>query len=227
MGVVPARIQVCRTWRPPDVCGVSGYSGTRPGRARHPSGRGVTTSPDHEKKLLRGRMRAARLAHCAGIDSAAIAVPGSFARLVEGRRVAGYVAMPGEADPVLLLQAAADAGATLLLPHIAQRGALMRFVALGEVATGPYGVAQPLVADDAEPPDVVLAPLVAFDDRLMRLGQGGGHYDRALAALPRTIVIGIAFAMQRVASLPIDPWDVPLSGVITEQGLSWRSGATA
>jgi 5-formyltetrahydrofolate cyclo-ligase len=65
----------------------------------------------------------------------------------------------------------------------------------------------------------VLVPLVAFDSRLMRLGQGAGHYDRALSLLGNAIAIGIAWSVQYAPSLITDPWDIPMDAVLTEK--SW------
>jgi 5-formyltetrahydrofolate cyclo-ligase len=66
-------------------------------------------------------------------------------------------------------------------------------------------------------PDLIFVPLTAFDDALNRLGQGGGHYDRYLAAHPSALRVGVAWAGQRVDRLPTQPWDIPLDAIITEQ----------
>lgn len=73
--------------------------------------------------------------------------------------------------------------------------------------------------------DVVLTPLVAFDGAGNRLGMGGGFYDRTFAYLGqrrrwrRPIILGVAHAFQEVEALPAQPWDVPLSGIVTEREL--------
>lgn len=72
--------------------------------------------------------------------------------------------------------------------------------------------------------DLVIMPLVAFDKNGHRLGTGGGYYDRTFAFLhskPKTkpLMIGVAFACQHAESLPHDPWDIILDGVITEEGV--------
>ena len=71
--------------------------------------------------------------------------------------------------------------------------------------------------------DLVLAPLVAFDDQGNRLGMGGGFYDRHFGNLPkclRPLLVGVAHEVQRADALPAAPWDVPLDGILTETG--WR-----
>ena len=89
--------------------------------------------------------------------------------------------------------------ATLTLPRVA--GDRLEFVAWrpGErVARGAFGIAEPVAGEvvDLADHDVVLVPVVAFDERCRRLGQGGGFYDRALAgsALPGTALPGSALS---------------------------------
>ena len=67
-------------------------------------------------------------------------------------------------------------------------------------------------------PDLILTPLLAFDDQGGRLGQGGGYYDRTFVAQPDTIRIGFAYAGQRVERLALEPHDIRLHGVLTESG---------
>ena len=63
----------------------------------------------------------------------------------------------------------------------------------------------------------VLVPGLAFSRDGHRIGYGGGFSDRFLATLPaETLTIGIAFDEQLVERVPIDPWDVPLTHVVTD-----------
>jgi len=69
-------------------------------------------------------------------------------------------------------------------------------------------------------PTVLLTPLLAFDRKGGRLGQGGGYYDRTLAALRfkgHVLAIGVAFAAQEVQNVPVDGLDAPLDAVVTER----------
>ncbi len=69
--------------------------------------------------------------------------------------------------------------------------------------------------------DLVLLPLVAFDEKGNRLGMGGGFYDATFAHLRdsnnRPSFVGLAFESQKSTNLPRDHWDLPLDGVCTEQ----------
>lgn len=141
-----------------------------------------------------------------------------------GSIVAGYVAKDSEASPGALLAEAYDRGCHIALPHVTTRLAPMRFLRWqpgNALVAGPFGLMQP--AADAEPlsPDVVLVPLLAFDSRLMRLGQGAGHYDRALSLLDHATAIGIAWSVQHAPTIASDPWDIPMDAVLTEK--SWIS----
>lgn len=92
-----------------------------------------------------------------------------------------------------------------------------------ELVTNHFGILEPkLKVKDVKPLaelDLILTPLVAFDDKGNRLGMGGGFYDRTLAAceqLPQAPrVIGLAHDCQQVESIPIESWDMPLSEIIT------------
>ena len=137
-----------------------------------------------------------------------------------GRTVAAYVALGSEADPFALLRAAHDAGCRTALPHVTSKASPMQFLSWspGEpLETGPFGLIQPLASNAAVAPDIVLAPLVAFDNRLARLGQGAGHYDRALSILSGVTVVGVAWSVQKTDFVPTDPWDIPLDYILTEK----------
>ncbi|WP_293395024.1 5-formyltetrahydrofolate cyclo-ligase [Phenylobacterium sp. RIFCSPHIGHO2_01_FULL_69_31] len=83
------------------------------------------------------------------------------------------------------------------------------------------GIPAPSAEAEAVLPDVVFAPLLAFDRRGGRLGQGGGHYDRTLEALRRVkpvFVIGLAYSGQELPEIPMEPHDQRLDAILTETG---------
>lgn len=65
--------------------------------------------------------------------------------------------------------------------------------------------------------DLILVPLLAFDDQLNRVGYGGGWYDKFLATQPQAASIGLAYETQRVERIVSEPHDIKLSRVITDQ----------
>ena len=151
----------------------------------------------------------------------------------EAETVALYIAVRGEIDTEPLLRAAWDSGKQVLLPLCSRNGnAHMRFVPCSgpdRLAPGAYGIPEPVCAEsvsaDCGEPDVIIVPGLAFDRKGVRLGQGGGFYDRYFAR-PETagaLRIGLAYAFQMVEKLPREPWDLPVDGVCTEQGMVWTA----
>lgn len=88
-----------------------------------------------------------------------------------------------------------------------------------------FGVPEPelLSVTDESNLDVVLLPLLAFDERGYRIGYGGGFYDRFLQRLSVRGVtpcrIGLSFLLQKVDAVPAESWDEPLDGVVHEHGI--------
>lgn len=63
--------------------------------------------------------------------------------------------------------------------------------------------------------DVLLLPLLAFDQRGHRLGFGAGYYDRYLTNNNKhPMLIGLAYPWQEVARVPNDPWDIALDDIV-------------
>lgn len=65
--------------------------------------------------------------------------------------------------------------------------------------------------------DVIIVPLLAFDERRSRLGLGGGWYDRFLSTQPHAVTIGLAHEVQKVSQVAVEPHDVALTHIVTEQ----------
>ena len=72
-------------------------------------------------------------------------------------------------------------------------------------------------------PQLMLVPCLGFGPRGVRLGYGGGFYDRTLAALaPRPVTVGVGYAHGHVPWLEPEPHDVPLDAILTEDGVFWQ-----
>lgn len=149
------------------------------------------------------------------------------------RRIGCYLANDGEMPLEPVIRHALDTGREVYLPVLADiaRGRL-RFCAYTTgtpMKTNRFGIPEPdaSASGDIDPAflDLVLTPLVAFDADGRRLGMGGGFYDRTFAYLHerrhwrQPPLIGVAYAFQETTDVPSDPWDVPLSGIITDRGL--------
>lgn len=170
-----------------------------------------------DKLALRARLRAARDRFAHG---AAMTVPRAFERRVRaGMVVSAYVPMGSEADPAPFVTVAREAGCIIALPHVTTLTAPMRFLrwdGATPLVPGRFGLSQPPADLREVRPDIILTPLLGFDSRGNRLGQGAGFYDRAFAAIPEAWRVGIAWSIQQVDALPLDSWDVPLHAIATE-----------
>jgi 5-formyltetrahydrofolate cyclo-ligase len=137
--------------------------------------------------------------------------------------VAGYWPIRDELDCRPLLTRLVDSGQPVCLP-VVEGDELPLQLRLWEEGAALYpagfGTLAPAETAPRSEPDYVLMPLLGFDAMGTRLGYGGGHYDRTLAALPRKPkLIGLAFASQEIDRIPRDEHDIPLDAVVTEIGV--------
>ncbi len=192
------------------------------------------TSPDHPqtstadaKAALRGQYLQRR---DAAADVAGLAAGGTAGRnllrdidLADAAVVSAYWPIRSELDPRPLMAELVERGHPCALPVIAGPDAPLEFRAWqpgDELNDGPFGTAQPKLDAPLIVPNVVIVPLVAFDELGHRLGYGGGYYDRTLAALRRTsavLAIGFAYAGQEVTALPVEAFDQKLDWIVTEK----------
>jgi 5-formyltetrahydrofolate cyclo-ligase len=179
------------------------------------------------KAELRTRLRKIRTDHAAALPDSVRALvfhrpPRPVLELVpDGATIGLYRADPGEAPASSYAKYFFEQGHPLALPRVTTLKAPMRF----HVHTDPFGESDlmPGVMGLMQPsgdlpelvPQVLFMPLLGFTARGERLGQGGGFYDRWLAAHPETIAIGMAWDEQEVPELPIEDHDMPLTAILT------------
>lgn len=176
------------------------------------------------KAELRRELRAVRQAFVTGLGDARAGLeqalgPCLLERLGDAGTVAFTRAVGFELDPAPALAVFAAAGYVTALPAIMPDEGRLAFHAWrpgDPLRSGPHGIAEP---DRPAPvhPHVVILPLLGFDRRGGRLGQGGGYYDRTLMLMPGTRRVGLAWSCQELKAVPADPWDVPLDAVLTER----------
>lgn len=136
-----------------------------------------------------------------------------------GATLAAYMPMRTEISPLAAMKAHAG---QVCVPVIQGKGVALKFAlwtAETPMIAGPFGARIPQEIIYVTP-DVLIVPLVAFDDDGNRLGYGGGFYDRTLQALRQSrpvVVIGLAFEAQRAEALPLEPTDQPLDFIVTEE----------
>ena len=160
----------------------------------------------------------ARAAAAAAIAARPFPIP-----VAPGAIVSGFMPMKSEINPVPLMKKLADEGARLALPVVAGRSnpLVMRVWNFGEpLGSGVWGIREPESEAEEVEPDVLLVPLLAFDRTGHRLGYGGGYYDLTIARLrarKAVIAVGVAYAAQEIADLPVTPRDAALDLVLTER----------
>lgn len=149
---------------------------------------------------------------------------------IRSRHIAFYLPNDGEIDPHPLLAAALACGKRCYLPVLKpgpeNRLWFVRYDLDTPLHRNRFGIPEPRAdyrrAIDATQLDLVLMPLVGFDEAGGRMGMGGGFYDRTFAyknqsASSKTYLLGLAHSCQRVGQLDVAPWDIPLAAIATEE----------
>ena len=180
------------------------------------------------KREWRARLLAARAELTPErLQSAAEALSGHvLARLGGLRRIAAYVPMGREPGSLRLLDMLRDGGTEVLLPVVVADGLdWARYAGAGELIAGALGTLAPagprLGSSALATADAVLVPALAVDHRGVRLGRGGGYYDRALSALPSDArLAALLHDGELVERLPADPWDTTVTSVV-EPTIGW------
>lgn len=188
-------------------------------------------APADAKHALRHNARAARRAFVATLSpEVRTEMETALAGIVRhvtapARQPASYAAQGAEIDPVAIEKAIGPhafprvSGDTLFF-HLAEWSAL---------TPGFGGIPEPSASAPLVTPDLLLVPLLAATRDGRRLGQGGGFYDRTLRRLRDhrpVVAIGLAWDVQLVDDLPVEPWDERLDFVATPTRLvdcaNWR-----
>ncbi len=96
----------------------------------------------------------------------------------------------------------------------------------GAWQSGAYGIREPVreASEEVRPEeiDLVVCPGTGFDPACSRMGMGGGYYDRYLPRCVNARIVMVAFEVQKVPALPVDPWDQPVEQVFTEAAVYCR-----
>jgi 5-formyltetrahydrofolate cyclo-ligase len=179
---------------------------------------------DPDKSALRRRLRALRRRLAADLPDAARQAAGRLPlrRLPPFRVFSLYHPVGSELDPMPLLAVLLGPERTAALPAAVAADAPLVFRRWSpglRLAPDALGVPAPDPVSPTLRPDLVVAPLLAFDRRGGRLGQGGGSYDRTLANLRAekpVFVIGLAYSGQEVDALPVESHDQRLDAILTE-----------
>lgn len=141
------------------------------------------------------------------------------------RVAAVYHPAGAEFDPACVAEKLTDLGWTLALPfcRAPDEAMVFRHHAQGDrLIPDGAGILSPPATAQKLTPDLVIAPVLAFDAQGYRLGQGGGYYDRTLDAMRQSgatpPVVGLAYAGQEVEAVPVGEHDQRLDAILTETG---------
>ena len=180
------------------------------------------------KRRLRRELRAARAALApeerAARSAAIVSHLADLPQLADCNVIAAFAATPSEVNLDRWLEVLLNRRITVALPMV--RGAEVALAAPADLASlvpGWRGVREPppgSPAVDVNAVQAAVVPGLAFDPAGHRLGQGGGHLDRLLAACPPDcITVGVAFGLQIVPVVPTEDHDVAVDLVVTEAGV--------
>ncbi len=188
--------------------------------------RDAETTPDAKIALRSQLLTARRTLSVADRAAAALAVRAAITDLIRRLQpgtTAAYVpvgAEPGGPDLADAVAAAQPAGATLLLPVLLPDLDLdwARHVP-GALRAGPRGLREPagprLGVDAVRGADLMIVPALAVGRDGVRMGRGGGSYDRALARARAAVLVALLHDGELVDTVPAEPHDVAVHAVIT------------
>lgn len=189
------------------------------------------TSSDNSRAQLRKQLRLQRNALSAQTQQdAALALTTQLLSLPEwhsATTVAAYLTNDGEVNLMPVINEARSIGQRISLPVIhpfnRQHLLFLHYHQRTVLTKNRFNIDEPVLSCPDVIPlaqhQIILMPLVGFDDKGNRLGMGGGFYDRALAGCAndasRPLFIGTAHDCQQVAAIPSASWDIPLDIIVT------------
>ena len=185
--------------------------------------------PSQDKKLLRKQLLAERQAMHDRHQRSVHLQEVLRVWLVSRREstIGAYWPIKGEFDalPALYRWSEADEKRRIGLPVIDRETKQLRFHIWYpgcEMEEDAYGIPKPKGTEAFEP-RLLLVPCVGFGPNGLRLGYGGGFYDRTLGALgPQPLTVGVGYAHGFVPWLKAQPHDMPLDVMLTEDGVHWE-----
>ena len=140
---------------------------------------------------------------------------------VQGKIIGGYYPYNYELDTMKILNDFEKKNFLISLPKIRKNFKMDFFYwsVKEPLKINKYGIAEP-ISNKIVYPNIFIVPLIAYDEKLYRIGYGGGYYDRYLKKIKKrkkVITIGLAYSFQKVKKIPINKHDIKLDFVITEK----------
>ena len=137
------------------------------------------------------------------------------------KSIGGYFPVNYEIDDLEILKKLGEKKYKISLPVIKKNFEMdfYKWSFRDPLKINQYGIPEP-ISKKIIYPDVILVPLVAFDNNLNRLGYGGGYYDRVIKKLSRKkkiLKIGLAFSIQKINNVPVTKYDKKLDYIVTDK----------
>jgi len=140
---------------------------------------------------------------------------------IKGKFLGGYYPYNYELDTLGIMRKLEVKKFNILLPKIKTNSQMnfFKWSTSDPLITNIFGIPEP-ISKKIMYPDIILVPLVAFDNNLNRIGYGGGFYDRYISKIKKNkkvLTIGLAFSFQKVKRIPINKHDIKLDYILTEK----------
>ena len=139
--------------------------------------------------------------------------------------IAGYYPSNYEVNILNFLEKISKKKFKIALPVINSSGGMSfrSWIFKEPLYVNKFGILEPKSSKKKIIPDLIMVPLVAFDNRLNRIGYGKGYYDRSLKKINKikknAISLGIAYSFQKCQKIPINKHDFKLDYIFTEKGI--------
>ena len=143
-------------------------------------------------------------------------------KILKNKIIGGYYPVNYEIDILEILESLEKkVGAKLSLPVIKKNNEMdfYKWSTKNLLKLNKFGIPEPEEVKKVFP-DLIFVPIVAFDNRLYRIGYGGGYYDRYIQKISnkkKLFKIGIAHSCQKINKVPINKYDKKLDIIITEK----------
>ena len=191
-----------------------------------------TTIPGSDRDALRKKLIAARLALTDRLERA-VQLQSALRVWLVGRRetsIGAYWPIKGEFDPLPALYRWSEGGVDgsprrIGLPVADRETGSLRFHVWFPgcpMEQDAYDIPKPKDTDEFKPAMLVV-PCLGFGPGGVRLGYGGGFFERTLSSLqPRAITVGVSYSHGFLPLLRLGPREIQLDAMLTEDGVMWR-----
>ena len=138
------------------------------------------------------------------------------------KTIFAYAAVSDETDVAEFCSWAEEQGIDVAYPVSYKGGIMEAYVPCGKDSweTGLLGISTPVPERSRlirpEDIDLVIVPLVAFDEKKHRLGHGGGYYDRYLPKCSKAFFAAVAYEVQKLDNIITDKYDFSVNCIVTE-----------